>query len=41
VADVSGATEVDSFTPDIGLVFHAVDPEALRLLEEFGEPAPL
>jgi hypothetical protein len=32
---------VDSFTTDIGLVFHEVDPEALRLLEEFGEPAPL
>jgi hypothetical protein len=41
VGEVSWATEVDSFTTDIGLVFHEVDPEALRLLEEFGEPAPL
>ena len=31
------ATEVDPFTTDIGLVFLEVDPEALRLLEEFGE----
>lgn len=39
VGEVSWAIEVDSFTTDIGLVFHEVAPEALRLLEEFGEPA--
>lgn len=38
VGEVTWATEVDSFTIDIGLSFLEVDPEALRLLEEFGEP---
>ncbi len=41
VGEVSWAIEVDSFTTDIGLVFLEVDPEALRLLAEFGEPAPI
>jgi hypothetical protein len=41
VGEVSWAIEVDSFTTDIGLVFLEVDPEALRLLEEFGEPVAL
>lgn len=41
VGEVSWAIEVDSFTTDIGLVFLEVDPEALRLLEEFEEAAAL
>jgi len=40
VGEVTWATEIDSFTTDIGLAFLEVDPDALRLLEEFGEPTP-
>jgi hypothetical protein len=36
---VAWATEVDPLTTDIGLSFLEVDPEALRLLEEFGDRA--
>jgi hypothetical protein len=38
VGEVTWATEVDSFTTDIGLSFLEVDAEALQLLEEFGDP---
>jgi len=37
VGQVTWATEVDPLTTDIGLVFLEVDPEALRLLEDFEE----
>ena len=39
VGQVSWATEVDPLTTDIGLSFVEVDPEALRLLEDFEERA--
>jgi hypothetical protein len=35
VGQVTWATEIDPLTLDIGLIFLEVDPEALRLLEEF------
>ncbi len=37
VATVNWATEVDPLTLDIGLEFNEIDPEALRILEEFGD----
>ena len=39
VGEVAWATEVDPLTLDIGLIFLEVDPEALRLLEDFEERA--
>jgi hypothetical protein len=39
VGQVAWATEIDPLTTDIGLVFLEVDPEALRLLEEFERAA--
>ncbi|MEZ4354112.1 MAG: PilZ domain-containing protein [Myxococcota bacterium] len=33
------ATDVDPITQEIGVEFHEIDPEALRLLEEETEPA--
>jgi hypothetical protein len=39
VGQVAWATEVDPLTIDIGLSFLEVDPEALRLLEDFEERA--
>jgi hypothetical protein len=39
VGQVTWATEVDPLTLDIGLIFLEVDPEALRLLEDFEERA--
>lgn len=39
VGQVTWATEVDPLTTDIGLAFLEVDPEALRLLEDFEGPS--
>jgi hypothetical protein len=39
VGQVTWAIEVDPLTLDIGLAFLEVDPEALRLLEDFEERA--
>ena len=37
VGQVTWATEVDPLTTDIGLAFLEVDPEALRLLQDFDD----
>ena len=39
VGQVTWATEVDPLTTDIGLAFLEVDPEALRLLQDFEDRA--
>jgi hypothetical protein len=39
VGQVTWATEVDPLTMDIGLAFLEVDPEALRLLQDFEDRA--
>ena len=33
------ATDTDLITQEVGIEFHEIDPEAVRLLEEFIEPA--
>lgn len=36
--EVVWATDLDALTQEIGIEFHEVDPEAVRLLEEIVEP---
>ena len=36
---VAWATDTDPITQEIGIEFHEIDPEAVRLLEEVIEPA--
>jgi hypothetical protein len=40
VGEVCWATELDTITSDIGLVFLEIDPTALRLIEENSESFP-
>jgi hypothetical protein len=41
VGRVAWATELDPITLDVGLEFLEIDPLALRLLDEFSDPASL